>query len=234
MEPIEEVLRYPTRRDDWVKTVLVGGALTVLGFLIVPALIVTGYVLAVLRGRVDGEPSPPAWGGWAKLLVDGLKAWVVTFVYAIVPVALGAVLVGGAAAAVMSGSDVGAVLGLLGFGIGSLVWLVVALAFFYPLPASLANLAVTGRLGAAFDVDVVRSVVSTRAYAVAWLWGLGVLVVSGVVGGAINAVPVLGWIVGAVFLFYVDVVLGAIWGAGFADGLDTADREPAAATTATS
>lgn len=226
MEPIEEVLRYPTRRENWVATVAIGGALTLFGFLIVPAIIVTGYVLAAIRGRVAGEEAPPAWEGWTELFVDGLKAWVVGIVYAVVPTLLGLAVFGTAVAAMATGSDVGMAIGLLGLGFGSLVWLVVALAFFYPLPASLANLAVTGRLGAAFDVGTVRAVVSTRAYAIPWLWGLAVLVVAGVVGGAVNAIPVLGWILGALFLFYVDVVLAAVWGAGFADALKATGRRP--------
>lgn len=224
MEPIEEILRYPTRRDDWVVTVLIGGALTLFGFLIIPAIIVTGYVLAVIRRRVDGDEGPPAWGGWVDLFVDGLKAWVVGIVYAIVPMLIGAAVFASAIAAMATGSATGMAAGAVGFGFGSIVWLAVALAFFYPFPASLANLATTGRLGAAFDLDTIRPVVSTRAYAVPWLLGLAVLVVAGVVGGAVNAVPIVGWILGAVFLFYVDVVLGAVWGVGFADGLEASRR----------
>lgn len=220
MEPIEDVLRYPTRREDWVATVLIGGALTLFSFLVIPGIVVTGYVLAVIRGRLAGDEKPPAWGNWTDLFVDGLKAWVVGFVYAIVPMAVAVVVFGSAVAAMASGSDVGIAVGLLGLGFGSLLWFVVALAFFYPLPASLANLAATGRLGAAFDVGTVRQVVTTRAYAVPWLWGLAVLVVASAIGGAINAVPLVGWVVGAIFLFYVDVVLGVLWGAGYADALE--------------
>lgn len=222
MEPIEDVLRYPTRREDWIATVLIGGVLTLFSFLIIPGIVVTGYVLAVIRGRATGEETPPAWGNWADLFVDGLKAWVVAFVYAIVPTVVAIAVFGTAIAAMASGSDLGVAVGLLGLGLGSLFWLVVALAFFYPLPASLANLAVTGRLGAAFDVGTVRQLVTTRAYAVPWLWGLAVLVVASVVGGGINAVPLIGWIVGAIFLFYIDVVLGVLWGAGFADATTAA------------
>lgn len=226
MEPIEDVLRYPTRREDWVKTVLVGGALTLFGFLIVPAILVSGYVLAGIRGRVGGEASPPAWGDWGELFVDGLKVWVVGIVYAIVPALLGLVIFGGAVAAMASGSDVGVVVGLLGLGVGASVWLVVAHVFFYPLPASLANLAVTGRLASAFDVDTVRQVVTTRAYAVPWLWGVAILVVGGVVGGVANAIPLVGWLLGALVLFYADVVLAVLWGAGFADALEGEGSRP--------
>lgn len=220
MESIEVILRYPTRRDDWVKTVLIGGALSLLSFLVIPAVLVSGYVLAVIRTNAEGGDSPPAFEGWGELFVDGLKVWVVGIVYAIVPAALGAMVFGGAAASIATGSDVGLALGLLGAGIGGLVLLAIALVFYYFLPASLANLAVTGRIGAAFDVDTIRPVVTSRAYAVPWLWALGVLIVGGAVANAIGIIPLLGWIAGAVLLFYVEVLLGALWGTGFADALE--------------
>lgn len=226
MEPIEAVLRYPTRREDWVTTLLIGGVLTLFSVLVVPAIVVSGYVLAVIRGRTVGEQAPPGFGDWGTLFVDGLKAWVVGFVYAIIPVAVGLLVFGGAVAAFASGTDAGVALGLLSLGIGSLVWLVVALAFFYPFPASLANLAATGRLGGAFDVGTVRHVVTTRAYAVAWLWGLAVLGGGGVLAGMVNAIPLVGWIVGALLFFYIDVVIGVVWGAGYADALAGTGRGP--------
>lgn len=226
MEPIEAVLRYPTRRDDWVKTALVGGALTLFSVLVIPAVLVSGYVLAVIRERAAGAERPPGFGDWRTLLVDGVKAWIVGLVYAIVPTLLAVGVFGGAVASIATGSDVGLALGLLGLGLGGLGLLAVALGFYYLLPASLANLAVTGRVGAAFDTHAVRRVVTRREYAVPWLWALAVLVVGGAVANAIMVVPVLGWVAGAVVLFYVQVVIGALWGTGFADAREPAEPEP--------
>lgn len=220
MESIEAILRYPTRREDWVKTVLIGGALSLFSFLIIPAVLVSGYVLAVIRGKAGGDDSPPAFEDWGELFVDGLKVWAVGIVYAIVPVALGVMVFGGAVASIATGSDVGLALGLLGAGIGGLVLLAIGLVLYYFLPASLANLAVTGRLGAAFDIDTIRAAVTSKAYAVPWLWALGVLIVGGAVANAVGIIPLLGWIVGAVLLFYVQVLLGVLWGTGFADALE--------------
>lgn len=61
VEPIEELLRYPTGREDWARTVLIGGALTLLAFLVVPAILVSGYALSVVRHRVEGHEEPPAF-----------------------------------------------------------------------------------------------------------------------------------------------------------------------------
>lgn len=226
MEPIEELLRYPTRREDWTRTLLVGGALWLFGFLVVPAVLVSGYGLAVVRDRIAGGDAPPRFEDWGALLVDGLRVWAVGLVYAIVPTVLALGVFGGAVASMATGSDVGLVVGLLGLGFGGLVLLVVWLAFYYLFPASLAGLAATGRLGGAFDVDVVRAVVTSRAYAVPWLWSVLVGVVAGAVGGAISVLPVVGWIASALLVFYVEVVVAALWAAGYADALAPAGREP--------
>lgn len=226
MEPIEELLRYPTRREDWTRTVLVGGALTLFGFLVVPAVLVTGYLLSVVRSRVEADDAPPAFRDWGELFVDGLRAWVVVFVYAVVPTVLGVGVLGGSIASMRTGSEVGVALGLLGMGVGGLVLLAVALVFYYLLPASLANLAVTGRLGDAFDVDVVRAVVTSRAYAVPWLWSVLVGVVAAPVAGALNVFPVVGWVASSLLVFYAEVVVAALWAAGYADALAPAGRGP--------
>lgn len=229
MEPIEELLRYPSRREDWTRTVLVGGALWLFGFLVVPAIVASGYGLAVVRGRLAGEDAPPGFEDWRELLVDGLRVWVVLLVYSVVPAVLGLGVFGGAVAAIATGSDVGLVVGLLGLGLGGLLLLVVWLAFYYLLPASLAILAASGRLGDAFDVGTVRAVVASRAYAVPWLWSALVLLVAGAVAGALNVFPVVGWVASALLAFYVEVVVAALWADGYADALETAEHEPGAA-----
>ncbi len=229
MEPIEELLRYPMRREDWVRTVLVGGALTLFGFLVVPAVLVSGYVLSVVRHRVEGHEEPPAFGDWGGLFVDGLKAWVVVFAFSIVPAVLGVGIFGGSIASMSAGSDLGLALGLLGVGVGGLFLLAVSVVLYFLLPASLANLAVRGRLGDAFDVDAVRGVVTSRAYAVPWLWSVLVGVVAAVVAGVVNVFPLVGWVASALVVFYVGVVVAALWAAGYADARGHEGRRPATA-----
>lgn len=60
----------------------------------------------------------------------------------------------------------------------------------------------------------------------AWLWGLAVLGGGGVLAGMVNAIPLVGWIVGALLFFYIDVVIGVVWGAGYADALAGTGRGP--------
>ena len=127
-----EALSFPRQHDDWLKTVLVGGVLSVLGaFLVVPVIPVQGYLVRVLESGVRGEETPPVFEDWGELFVNGILLFVIQLAYAIVPVMIilfGVFVVGtGAFAAESGASGAGAGLGLFG-GIVLLVGFVLALA----------------------------------------------------------------------------------------------------------
>jgi len=50
-----------------VKTVLIGGPPTLLGVLVVPTILVAGYVVRVLRGTVRGDGTPPRFDAWGDV-----------------------------------------------------------------------------------------------------------------------------------------------------------------------
>jgi hypothetical protein len=224
-----DALSFPRRGDDWLSTLLVGGILTLLGVFVLPALVVQGYLVRVLDYAARRERTPPSFTQWGVLLVDGLKLFVVTLVYGlflIVPFVLVfaslVIVVPGAPVPVESNgavpteppASVGGGTGLLIFlGLVAVVGLLAVLVA-YVLPAAVANFAIEGRLGAAFDVRTVFAGAFTTDYAVAWLLALVVGVVGGLVGSALTAVAV-----GVFVLFYVQVVLYYLVGRGFATGL---------------
>ncbi|MFB6255116.1 MAG: DUF4013 domain-containing protein [Haloplanus sp.] len=96
---------------------------------------------------------------------------------------------------------------------------VLALVFGYVALIGLANYAHTGTFGSAFDIDVIRSVATNGAYAIPWLYGVGILIAAAVVAGLLNVVPVLGAIVGVFVTFYGQVAAAWVWGRGFGDAM---------------
>ena len=100
---LEQVVTYPTNADDWLKTLLIGGALTLFSFLIVPAFPVYGYVLRVLRGGIDGTEEPPVFDDWGTLLKEGVVALVIVLVYQLIPLLVFFLTVGGSLAAFATG-----------------------------------------------------------------------------------------------------------------------------------
>ncbi|GAB3312504.1 DUF4013 domain-containing protein [Haloplanus rallus] len=212
---LDESLTYLRTSDDWVQTVLIGGLLSLLGVLILPAILVAGYLVRVLRGTMHGDDVPPRFDDWGPLAGDGVRAVVIAFVYGVVPGLL--VAATAAAGALIAGP--GPRSGLLVGGVvlvGGLFALIAGLLAAYVVPAAVANYAERGSLRAGFAVDDLRPVLSSGTYATAWLLAFALLVGAGIVAGALNAVPVLGTLVGAFLSFYAAVaayyVVGHAWG----------------------
>jgi len=217
---LEEAINYPRNGDDAIETILIGGLLTLFGFLLFPLLFVYGYLMNVLRSGMAFSEEPPTFEGWGELFVEGLKTFAISLAYFLVPLAIVAVTAGGVLLSVLGG-DPGpgtAVGALAGLSLAS----VVSLVFYYVLPAALANFARTGRMGSAFAVSELRPVLFSGAYARGWLLGLAVLFAAGVLAGLLNAVPLVGAVVAGFVIFYAVVVAFYIYGQAF----EEASRAP--------
>jgi hypothetical protein len=223
---LSDALSFPRRGDDWLSTLLVGGILTLLGFLILPVFVLQGYLVRVLDAGAHEEQTPPSFTQWGTLFVDGLKMFVVNIVYGLFVFVPFALLAGGLLIAIPGepvpiepGSPPPApptapTGGLLVVLLLFLVVLVVGLLVAYLVPAALANFAIEGRLGAAFSLRTILAGAFTSDYAVAWVLGIVVFIVGGLVGSALSAI-----VVGIFVLFYVQVVFYYLVGRGFAAGL---------------
>ena len=119
-------LSYLRDSDDAIKTTAIGGVLLLLSPLLIPVFIVLGYVMRVLRRTADGHDEPPVFDEWGDLLIDGLKAFLIMFVYSVLPLAVLAIVgLFGVGAALIGAGD-SALAGLLS---GTLVVVLALLAF---------------------------------------------------------------------------------------------------------
>lgn len=166
---LEDTFTYPTEHESWIKTVLIGGVLTFLSFLILPLFIVQGYVIRVIRTSIDGASSPPEFDGWGELLVDGLKAWVIGIVYMLIPILVAVLTIGGSMGALATGGRMGTAVGFAGMLGGLTITTGFALVFGYVAVAAIVNFAHEGQLGAGFDVDQLKTLVLDSEFALAWL-----------------------------------------------------------------
>lgn len=212
---LEDSLTYLRNSDDWLKTLLIGGVLGLLGVLIVPTFIVYGYLMRVLRATMRGEERVPEFDDWGDMLVDGLKAFAITLVYGLVPAILGAVFVGFGVLTLVSGgnadSGILAGLGTVGILLGTLLTLVLGLVAAYIIPAALANYGETGRVGSGFAFGELRPVLTSTKYMTAWAYAIGIFLVSGVLVGVVSFTGV-GAIVAPFVSFYVGVAAAYIFG----------------------
>jgi hypothetical protein len=217
---LNDALSYPTRGDDGLKTMGIGGVLNLFSFLLLPIPLVFGYYVRVLAATANGDDEPPAFDDWGDLFVTGLKAFLVTFAYYLIP-ALAFLLLGGLGA--LTGSRGGA---LAGMAVAFLVSGVLGVALTYVSPAALANFAATGSVGAAFAFGDIKSIVFSGEYFVAWLLGFVVLVAGGLVIGLLNVVPIFGTIVGAILYFPVVVVAFRMFGTAYRNARGAVGEAP--------
>ncbi|WP_255149418.1 DUF4013 domain-containing protein [Halorarius halobius] len=221
-----EGLAFPINGNDGVKNFLIGGILSLLGVLIIPAVFVQGYLVRVVAVAVDGGEEPPAFDEWGDLFVDGLKLIVLTIAYVLIPTVL---LIGVAAfvgvAALGAGAGPGAEpsaglltgLGLVGL-LGMFVAVVLLLVAAYLIPAAAANFARNDDLGAAFDLGTVTDAAFTADYLVAALLAFVVSLAVGIVSFILNLI-IIGLLLVPFLSFYTQVVTYYLMGRGFAEGL---------------
>lgn len=212
---IENAFTYPTDQDSWVKTLIIGGVLTFFGFLLIPLFAVQGYVIRVIRSTIEGESSPPEFGDWGNLIVQGFKAWVIAFIYMLIPTIVAFVTVGGAIGAMATGSETGAAVGLAGMFGGLALTAVLSLVFGYFAVVAIVLFAREEEFGAAFDFGQLRDVALNADYAIAWLVSIVVFIVAGIVAG----IPFIGFILGPFASFYAMMVAGRLWAGGYMDAV---------------
>ena len=213
---IEASLNYLRSSEEWVKTVLIGGVLTLFGIFLVPLVLVVGYYVRVLRGTMRDEAEPPVFDEWRDLLTDGLKGFAIYLVYGLIPAIIGAVVAAvGIGGAIAGDSGVAGAIGGLVAVVGFLVALVFGLAAAYIIPAALANYVEKDDVMAGFAFGELRSVILTGEYAKGWLLAFGLLFGAGIVTSVLSIVPFIGTVIGVFVTFYAAVaafyVIGHTW-----------------------
>lgn len=78
-----DLLGFPFKDARWQNKMLIGGLLALASFALFPLMLfLGGYGLRIMRHTIrEGQPALPEWDNWGDLLLDGLRAAVVYFVY---------------------------------------------------------------------------------------------------------------------------------------------------------
>lgn len=192
---LREVMAFPFQESTWKNRFLIGSALCLAGILIplIPLLFVYGYLLQVMRAAIrDGSPALPAWEDWGKLLVDGLKAFIVALAWL-----LPGMIVSGvglivyfvvvfittlasdpqlSSSTMMSDSAVLATLVAMGvLMVSMLLGTLLSILGLVPLPVAAGNLASTDRIASAFYLRELWNFLNAHrfGYFLAWVIVLG-------------------------------------------------------------
>lgn len=232
-----EAFSYPLQAEHRLKTIGIGGLLhlfpvailSLLDFLsqsitafliamvsvlliILSTLFLMGYWLRVLRSTAQGEETLPEFTDWSELLVNGLKWIPIHIVYLIPTLTLFAmaILVGWT-----GGESLSSVISFVAYAIG--------LGTLFFLPAALTNVALTGRLGAAFEVRNIGKAALSSQY---FIGAVFVYIIYGFFN-EIESVPIM--IIGAFIQFYLLVVASYLIGSSCGPNLHEQHRAGAIA-----
>lgn len=182
---LSEAIEFPLEGDDVLERVLVGGVLVLLSPLVVPGVLLGGYSVAVVRSVLAGRTEPPAVDDWGDHLRDGLSVLAIAVVYWLPGLVLAGLGLGVLTFVMLLGFGGSVLVFMLG-SVGGVVGLAYGLAVSYVLPAAIVNYARTDEIGAAWDVDALRTIVTDDEYATAWLGGTALVLVVDTVGAALS------------------------------------------------
>jgi len=155
--------RFVFDDPDWIKKMLIGGVMMLLGVFIIGSLWAVGYWSRLIRRVAAGEERPlPEWEDLGGLLREGWGAVSVYAVYiagVLLPflvVMLGVLVVGGGLSELGKGSEdasqaLGALAGVGFLGLYAILCVAIMVLMVY-LPAALTRHALTQRFATGFEV----------------------------------------------------------------------------------
>jgi hypothetical protein len=161
---LTEDLAYPFREKGWHWTFAIGMVLEYFTWLVVPALLLAGYYVRVMRDVAAGHEEPPEFHSYGELLADGTKAVGILLAYLLVPIAVSWVFTVPAVLALVNGEP-GA---FSAFFTGMVVSGGLVILFAYGGVAGLVKFARTGRMRSAFSPSLL-GVVASVAWLRAWV-----------------------------------------------------------------
>jgi hypothetical protein len=199
-EIVSDSIKYPT--SDLKKLVILG-FLFLISFLIVPIFFVLGYGFRALKASIAGSDELPEYDEWGEMFVDGLKVFVVEFVYFLIPALI--IIIGSWAsiAALAAASTTGTMTDPTAFiGIISgtvLIGGIVAIILGLIATIALANMAYNdSELGAAFRFGEIMNIISQIGWVDYIIWYVVIIIISmiiGVISGIVQIIPIIGTLV---------------------------------------
>lgn len=188
VDNITNSLKYPL--NDWTKILI----LTIISIIPIVNFMSAGYMLRIIKSTLAGIDEVPEFDELGELFIDGIKIFIVSIVYMIVPliiyfVALLPLFFTSDPSSMMSGLMSGLTIVIL------LIDIIVAIIFALVLYPAIVNMALyDSEIGAAFRFSEILD----RIKAIGWgdyiLWIIAIIITSAIVG------VILG-IVGFILMF---------------------------------
>ncbi|MDY9924040.1 DUF4013 domain-containing protein [Methanobacterium sp.] len=191
-------------------------------FLLIPALVasilILGYQLRTIRTSIMGENEPPEFNELTKLFLNGLRLFITSLVYGIIPTI---VLVVGFIMLLVGSSGIGVIILLLGAILLIIVGIISVMA--------ISNMAYYDEIGAAFRFGEIRE----RIESIGWLRYILMLILLGifyiilaVVAALVTLIPFAGLVLVSLIIYpFMYLFMYRVYGLIFRETLDEEPEE---------
>ncbi len=200
-EIVSDSIKYPS--SDWKKVLIMGFLFLISILIFVPIFLVMGYGFRALKASIAGADDLPEFDEWGDMFIDGLKVFVVQFVYFLIPALI--IIIGSwaAIAAMFAEASTGTVtdptafIGIIGGTaiIGGIVAIILGLI----ATIALANMAYNdSELGAAFRFSEIMNIISQIGWVDYIIWYVVIIIISMIIGfisGILSIIPILGFLI---------------------------------------
>jgi hypothetical protein len=211
---IGKAFTYVFDDPDWIKKVLLAGLVMLIP--VIGQIVIFGWVLEILRRVYNNHPQPlPEWDNFGEYLMNGLKVFVVEFVYAL-PIALLVAcpmtligIVAGVSGDEETAAALSAIIPLCVMCLVTPIALLIALM----RPAIYGKLALTGELSSAFKIGEIFGMV--RANPSIFLLAL----LGAILAGVISGLGTIACVIGVVFTnAYAAAIQGHLYAQAYRAG----------------
>ena len=153
-----------------------------------------GYAMKVLRGE---KPAPEV-DEWGTLFIDGIKAWIVSLIYAIPIIIVGFIVAGASAAAFISGNYSAMMAAFGAMALGGLVIFILGIIIVVFEVIGIVRFARTGSIGEAFNMSAILATINKIGwvpYIIALIVLMIVAIIIAIIAGILMMIPYLGLII---------------------------------------
>lgn len=222
---VAKAFTYVTEDDRWMGKIGIGALISLLSFLILPAFLLTGYMVGITRNVMNGEKRPlPEWEDLGTLFKDGISIVLASIVYTLpfwllICIAFVSTIGFGSLSEMTEISDDAIAAGVFAtYGLVGCLTLIFMLALFFISPAIVIQYVREGELGACFRFGEVLAIARENLgdIVIAGLTPFAASFVFSLLFGALSIIPCLGWIasfaLGVVMGPYLTAVTGHLYG----------------------
>lgn len=218
---VAKAFTYFTEDERWMGKLVIGVLVSLASFLILPAFLLSGYMVGITRNVMNGEKRPlPEWEDLGTLFMDGLSIVVASIVYTLPFWLLTCIAFvttigfGGLSEATQISEDAVAAGILATWGLIGCLFLIFMLAFFFISPAIVIQYVREGSLSACFRFGEVFAIVRDNFgdILIAGLTPFAASFVLSIVVAALNAIICIGTVVGFLLSFAMGPYLAAVTG----------------------